>query len=78
MMDPRLANLTVNLQHRHNDGSWSPLRRKGGHDPAGSDPEREWAAGHVFECATCGEEVQVEIGSGPGGGGTPRGSDAPV
>jgi len=61
MMDPRMAAMTVRLQHRHNDGSWSDLQRRPAHDPAGNDPERGWADGHIYVCTTCDEEVRVAI-----------------
>ena len=52
----RLAELQI--QHRHNDGVWSPLR-PAHQDPADHDPERDWANGKVFVCEACGEEVRV-------------------
>lgn len=58
MMDPRMSAMTVRLQHRHNDGSWSDLERRA-HDPAGGDPERGWADAQLFVCTTCEEEVRI-------------------
>jgi hypothetical protein len=52
----RLAELEI--QHRHNDGMWSPLQ-PAHHDPAAHDPERDWGKGAVYVCASCGEEVRV-------------------
>jgi len=67
----RLAELELQVQHRHNDGSWSPLEpRPSHHDAADLDPERDWAHGQVFVCTTCGEEVRVapkEDAEGPPG-----------
>jgi hypothetical protein len=48
----------MQIQHRHNDGAWSPLQ-PAPHDPAALDPERDWAIGAVYVCASCGEEVRV-------------------
>jgi hypothetical protein len=59
MMDPRLAALTVRLQHRHGDGSWTDLRPRESHDPSSSDPERDWADGRIYACPTCDEQVRV-------------------
>ena len=52
----RMAELQI--QHRHNDGAWSPLQ-PAPHDPAARDPEREWVNGAVYVCVSCGEEVRV-------------------
>jgi hypothetical protein len=48
----------MQIQHRHNDGAWSPLQ-PAHHDPAAHDPERDWAHGAVYVCESCGEEVRV-------------------
>ncbi|HEY8870546.1 MAG TPA: hypothetical protein VIM30_14315 [Candidatus Limnocylindrales bacterium] len=46
------------ISHRHSDGSWVELEPKpDSHDPAATDPEREWPNGKVFRCASCYEEV---------------------
>jgi hypothetical protein len=52
----RLAELK--LQHRHNDGSWSPLQ-PAHHDAAAHDPERDWLNGQRYVCTDCGEEVRI-------------------
>jgi hypothetical protein len=58
----------LRLEHRHNDGSWSPLEpRPSHHDSADHDPERDWANGHIFVCTTCSEEVRVTEARGEGG-----------
>jgi hypothetical protein len=50
----------LHLEHRHNDGSWSPLEpRRSPHDPAELDPERAWASGQIYLCKSCNEEVRV-------------------
>ena len=38
----RLSELTLRVQHRHNDGSWGTLdpEPSAAHDPADLDPER--------------------------------------
>jgi hypothetical protein len=50
--------LELELQHRHSDDSWAEGRAVD-HDPAASDPEREWANGQLFVCKACGEGVRV-------------------
>ncbi|MFL5684429.1 MAG: hypothetical protein ACJ77D_00065 [Chloroflexota bacterium] len=54
------------VEHQHNDGTWSTLEPAGidARDAAGSDPEREWDRGHVYICTACQERVRV-IGSAP-------------
>jgi hypothetical protein len=56
----RTAELTLRLQHRHSDGSWSPLEQRTPHDAASIDPERGWPAGTIYVCKACQEEVLVE------------------
>jgi hypothetical protein len=54
------AETLLRLEHRHNDGTWSTLEpRPNPHDPAESDPERGWAAGRIFVCTVCDEEVRI-------------------
>jgi hypothetical protein len=49
------------IEHQHSDGTWSTLEAVGSdsHDPAGSDPEREWERGHVYVCTACEERVRL-------------------
>jgi hypothetical protein len=56
----------LRVEHRHSDGSWSTMHADAGehHDPAGHDPEREWAKGHVYVCRRCGEEVRISADEG--------------
>ena len=56
----------LRLEHRHDDGSWSPLvLRPSHHDAAEHDPERDWAKGRIYACTTCSEEIRVtDAGSG--------------
>ena len=56
----RISELSLGLQHRHSDGSWSPLEPRSSHDPADHDPEREWASGTIYVCPTCDEQVRVK------------------
>ncbi len=57
----------LRLEHRHNDGSWSPLEPRPSHlDPAELDPERDWANGRVYGCASCNEEIRVTDARGGG------------
>lgn len=62
MMDSlRLAELRFEMQHRHSDGSWSPLEpRPSHHSPAEEDPERAWSHSTVYACPTCDEQVRVK------------------
>ena len=48
----------MQIQHRHNDGAWSPLA-PAHPDPTAHDPERDWVNGAVYVCESCGEEVRV-------------------
>ena len=64
----RLAELDLQMQHRHHDGSWSTLeRRPAHHDAADHDPERAWAHGQVYVCTTCDEEVRIAPKEGDDG-----------
>ena len=61
----------LRLEHRHSDGSWSPLEpKRSHHDAAEHDPERDWANGRIYVCTTCSEEVRVSDQASEGG--TPR------
>jgi hypothetical protein len=54
------AEFLLRLEHRHSDGSWSPLEpQQSHHDPAELDPERAWANGRIYRCPSCAEEVRV-------------------
>jgi hypothetical protein len=57
-MFQQLAGLSLHLEHRHSDGSWSELERTH-HDPADHDQERAWANGEVYRCKTCDEQVRI-------------------
>lgn len=60
MFQLRGLDFAMRLEHRHNDGSWSPLEpRPSHHDAAELDPERGWANGRIYMCTTCDEEVRV-------------------
>ncbi len=62
------AMLLLRLEHRHNDGSWSPLEpRPSHHDSAEYDPERDWATGRTYACPTCDEQVRVMGPASEGG-----------
>lgn len=49
------------VEHQHNDGTWSTLRpaQHDPHDQAEYDPEREWDRGHVYICTSCEERVRI-------------------
>ena len=57
----RSAEFQLRLSHRHNDGSWSELEARPGHDPAERDPEHYWGASQLFVCRACDEQVRVEV-----------------
>jgi len=66
----RSADVQLRLQHRHNDGSWSELEAREGHDPAARDPEQHWGSYRLFVCKACDEQVMVEAADNaraPGG-----------
>jgi hypothetical protein len=59
-----LRSTGLQLEHRHNDGSWSVLEREA-HDTADSDPERSWLSGLLFRCRSCDEQVRITTGRDP-------------
>jgi hypothetical protein len=64
----RIAELTLRLQHRHDDGSvgiFEPAPSH--HDPAAHDQERDWGTGTLYRCTTCDEEVLVSTVDDPAG-----------
>ena len=61
----RTSELALRLQHRHSDGSWSPLEPRSPHDSADVDAERSWGTGRIYVCTACGEEVLVEPAADP-------------
>jgi hypothetical protein len=61
-MDPNLRILQdLRLEHRHNDGTWSPMEPAHHGEPE-HDSERGWLRGLIFRCTTCSEEVAVTQG----------------
>jgi hypothetical protein len=58
-MDPnvRIAQELL-LEHRHSDGSWTPMKRVDP-DSTNHDAERSWLHRTIFRCSTCDEEVSV-------------------
>jgi hypothetical protein len=60
------ANLRISqelrLEHRHSDGSWSPLE-PAPHGEAEHDSERSWLRRRIFRCPTCDEQVAVTDGA---------------
>jgi hypothetical protein len=61
----RIAEMTLRLEHRHNDGSWGTFERVA-HDVAEHDPERSWAKGQaIYECTTCDEQIRVTTDEEP-------------
>jgi len=56
----RVAEVSLRLQHRHDDGSWGSFEpAPPHHSPTDHDPERDWASGTIYRCTTCDEEVLV-------------------
>jgi hypothetical protein len=67
----RIAELTLRVHHRHEDGSWGSFEPgPSHHDPDAHDEEREWANGTLYRCTTCDEEIVVGHVDDPG---SPRG-----
>ncbi len=58
-MDPRILQMTLRLEHQHNDGSWGSYEPRVHHDPADHDPERDWAKPITYVCSTCLDEIVV-------------------
>lgn len=58
-MDPNLRIAQqFRIEHRHSDGSWSPLEPLH-HDAAAHDAERSWLKRTIFRCSSCAGEVAV-------------------
>ena len=54
-----LKEYQFNVEHQHNDGSWSPLDEdRDHHGSAALDVERGWIQ-RVFRCTTCQEVVRI-------------------
>ena len=67
-MDPNIRILQdLRLEHRHSDGSWSPME-PAHHGQPEHDSERGWLRGLIFRCTTCSEEVAVTQGVQEEGG----------
>jgi hypothetical protein len=62
-MDPNLRIAQeFRIEHRHSDGSWSPLEPIH-HDSAAHDGERSWLKRTIFRCTTCDEQISVTVDS---------------
>ena len=57
-MFSRYAEMQIELEHRHSDGSWGRLERAA-HDPAQNDPERSWNNTELYTCSRCDEQIRV-------------------
>ena len=56
-----VADLKFRFTHRHDDGTVGTFEpKRGHHDPADHDPERDWAIGTIYKCTTCDEEIAVD------------------
>jgi hypothetical protein len=62
----QFAEAQYELEHRHNDGTWSRLERVH-HDPADHDPERDWANHQLYVCPICAEQIRVRTPDNHGG-----------
>ncbi|CAN5734999.1 hypothetical protein BH24CHL5_BH24CHL5_08510 [soil metagenome] len=50
------------FEHDHGDGDWHEMHDvSAAHDAAEGDPERGWALGRVFKCASCESQVRVSM-----------------
>lgn len=62
-MDPNLRIAQqFQVEHRHSDGSWSPMEPNH-HESADHDAERSWLRRTIFRCSSCEEEVAVTVGT---------------
>jgi hypothetical protein len=62
----RVAEVSLQLHHRHEDGSWGTFEPAAPHhSPSDHDPEREWGSGTIYKCKTCDEEVLVSPAADP-------------
>jgi hypothetical protein len=67
-MDPNIQIVQgLRLEHRHGDGSWSPMAPIH-HGQPDHDAERGWLKGRIFRCTTCEEEVAATQGLDDEGG----------
>ncbi|HKG58084.1 MAG TPA: hypothetical protein VKA85_12625 [Candidatus Limnocylindrales bacterium] len=71
MDQSRFIEMQYRIEHRHNDGSWSPMEQVQHHDSASHDPERSWGRRQIFRCKRCDETVIVMPGD-EGGPPEPR------
>jgi hypothetical protein len=56
----RAADYSLQVKHRHSDGSWATLEAVEPHHGSDDhDPERGWLNGTIYRCPTCEEEVLV-------------------
>jgi hypothetical protein len=63
-MDPNLRIAQeFRIEHRHADGSWSPLEPIH-HDAADHDGERSWLRRTIFRCTSCATTITVTEGDG--------------
>jgi len=61
----RLVEYQFEVEHQHNDGSWSRLDEDAAHHgAAANDPERGWMQ-RVFRCTSCGEVMRLTAPRNP-------------
>ena len=61
-MDPNLRIAQeFRIEHRHADGTWSPLEPLP-HDSAAHDGERSWLKRTISRCSSCASTITVTAG----------------
>jgi len=59
----RFVESAYRIEHRHGDGSWSPMEEvPRHHDAADHDPERRWGLARIFRCTKCTETLTITEG----------------
>jgi hypothetical protein len=62
-MDPNLRIAQeFRIEHRHADGSWSPLEPIH-HGSADHDPERSWPKRTIYRCTSCEDTITLTGGN---------------
>lgn len=50
------------LEHHHGGDEWHEMHDvTPAHDPAESDPERQWSRGRIYRCSVCEDEIRVSL-----------------
>jgi hypothetical protein len=75
MENLRFVESAYRIQHKHGDGSWSPMEeepRSRHHTSVEHDPDRSWLRGRIFKCSSCDETMTV-VEDSEGGPSEPAG-----